>query len=408
MMLLFMGKECRIHMIIKLDLIQTLALAVFVLVIGEFLRRRISLLEYFCIPAPVIGGILFSIISLFGYTSRTFSFEFDETLKNVFLIAFFTTIGFSASLKLLKKGGFQVLVFLLLSMLLVIAQNILGITLAEIFGLHPYIGLATGSTPLVGGPGTSGAFGPLFEKVGIKGAATVAMAAATFGLVAGSLSGGPIGKALIDKYNLTDESDEVDVDEVAVTALKHLSAESLLKSAIIIVLAMGIGTIISNFFKNMNLTFPPYIGGMLAAALIRNAFDLSQKELVMEEIEALGNISLAFFLSMALMSLKLWQLTNLALPMLAILLAQVLLMCVFTYFIVFKIMGKDYNAAIIASGTCGFGLGATANAMANMETLTEKYNKRASRAFFIVPLVGSLFIDFFNAFAITVFMNWFK
>jgi glutamate:Na+ symporter, ESS family len=395
-------------MMIKLDSIQTLALAVFVLVIGEFLRKRNRFLEYFCIPAPVLGGILFSIISLFGYISKTFMFEFDETLKNIFLIAFFTTIGFSASLKLLRKGGLQVFVFLLISTVLVASQNILGILIANLFGLHPYIGLATGSTALVGGPGTAGAFGPLFEHAGVKGAAAVAMAAATFGLVAGSLSGGPIGRSLIDKHNLTHNFTSEEIEEIAVTRQTHLDTESLLRSSIIIVLAMGIGTIISNFFRDMNLTFPPYIGGMLAAALIRNIYDFSKKELVMEEIEALGNISLAFFLSMALMSLRLWQLVDLALPMIIILLIQVFLMCIFAYFIVFKMMGEDYDAAIMASGICGFGLGATANAMANMETLTETYHRKAARAFFIVPLVGSLFIDFVNAFAITAFMNWFK
>lgn len=395
-------------MIIKLDSIQTLALAVFVLVIGELLRKHNRLLEYFCIPAPVLGGILFSIISLFGYISKTFVFEFDETLKNIFLIAFFTTIGFSASVKLLRKGGLQVFIFLLISVVLIACQNILAIFIANLFDLHPYIGLATGSTALVGGPGTAGAFGPLFERAGVKGAAAVAMAAATFGLVAGSLSGGPIGRSLIDKNKLVDNFTSEEIEEIAVTSHTHLNAESLLRSSIVIVLAMGIGTLISNFFKDMNLTFPPYIGGMLAAALIRNIYDLAKEELVMEEIEALGNIALAFFLSMALMSLRLWQLIDLALPMIIILLAQVALMCIFAYFIVFKIMGKDYDAAIMASGICGFGLGATANAMANMETLTETYYRKAARAFFIVPLVGSLFIDFFNAFAITAFMNWFK
>lgn len=395
-------------MVFKLDSIQTLALAVLVLIIGDLLRKRIKLLEYFCIPAPVIGGILFSVISLLGYTSKAFTFEFDETLKNIFLIGFFTTIGFTASFKLLKKGGIQTFIFLVVSMILVIGQNVLGIGLARLFNLHPYIGLATGSTPLVGGPGTSGAFGPLFEQAGVKGAATVAMAAATFGLVMGSLTGGPIGRALIEKNKLVDNNEKDCKDEAAIDKLINLDSDSLLKSAIIIVIAMGIGTIISKWFADMEFTFPPYIGGMLAAAIIRNIYDFTNKKLVIEGIEALGNICLAFFLSMALMSLKLWQLADLALPMMVILLAQVVLMSLFTYFVVFNVMGKDYDAAIMASGTCGFGLGATANAMANMETLTEKYNKKAPRAFFAVPLVGSLFIDFFNAFAITFFMNMFK
>lgn len=395
-------------MTIKLDSIQTLALAVIVLIVGDFLRRRVKALEHFCIPSPVIGGIIFSLISLFGYKTNIFVFEFDDTLKNLSLIAFFTTIGFTASLKLLKKGGLQVIIFLLISMILVVAQNILGIGIAEMFNLHPYIGLATGSTPLVGGPGTSGAFGPLFEQAGVQGAATVAMAAATFGLVMGSLIGGPIGKALIEKHNLTEKKNSVEKHDTLMDKVRHLNSDSLLGSAIVIVMAMGLGTFISKWFVSLGLTFPPYIGGMLAAALIRNIYDLFNKELVIEEIESLGNITLAFFLSMALMSLKLWQLSNLALPMVVILLVQVILMALFAYFIVYRMMGRDYDAAVMASGICGFGLGATANAIANMETLTQKYNMKAPRAFFAVPLVGSLFIDFFNAFAITFFMNMFK
>lgn len=395
-------------MTLQLDAIQTLAIAVIVLVVGEFLRKKIKVLDHFAIPAPVIGGFLFSILTLIGYTQHIITFKFDDTLKNIFLIAFFTTIGFTASLKLLKKGGIQVVIFLLVSMVLVVFQNALGIGLAKMFGLHPYIGLATGSTPLVGGPGTSGAFGPLFEQAGVKGAATVAMAAATFGLVMGSLTGNPIAKHLIEKYDLHKKADKEESSQTLMEQIRNLDGQSLLNSAIVIVLAMGIGSIISKWFVSLGATFPPYIGGMLAAALIRNICDIFNKELVIEEIEVIGNISLSFFLSMALMSLKLWELANLAVPMFVILFVQVVLMVVFARWVVFKIMGGDYTAAVIASGTCGFGLGSTANAMANMETLVAKYGKKAPRAFFAVPLVGSLFIDFFNAFAITFCMNIFR
>jgi ESS family glutamate:Na+ symporter len=224
----------------------------------------------------------------------------------------------------------------------------------------------------------------------------------------GSLVGGPVGKRLIERNNLLQKSDVNEDSRTHNTIAIQLDNHSLLHSAVIIVIAMGVGTVISRWFHDAGLTFPPYIGGMLAAAIIRNIFDFSHKKIIIEEIEALGNISLVFFLSMALMSLKLWQLYQLALPMLIILSSQVLLMVIFSYFVIYKIMGKDYDAAVMASGTCGFGLGATANAIANMEALTEKYSIKANRAFFIVPLVGSLFIDFFNAFAITFFMNLFK
>lgn len=391
---------------IKLNIIQTLSLSVVIFLLGELIKNKIQLLERFSIPSPVIGGILFSFATLIGHLTGYYTFEFDETLKNVLLIAAFTTIGFSASLKLLRKGGIQVITFLILSMLLVLLQNLIGVGLAKLFRLHPYIGLAAGSTALVGGPGTSAAFGPIFEAEGLKGGTAASMAAATFGLIMGSLVGGPVAKSLIEKFNLVEKYVISDEEKTLTNKERKLDSHSLLLSAVLIVIAMGIGTIISNWLKSLGLTFPSYIGGMLAASLIRNIFDLAHKKIIHEEIEALGHISLVFFLSMSLMSLKLWQLYKLALPMLIILTLQVLVMIIFAYFLVFRIMGKDYDAAVICAGACGFGLGATANAIANMEALTEKYNIKALRAFFIVPLVGSLFIDFFNAFAITLFMNW--
>ncbi|SCN24503.1 Glutamate permease [Clostridium sp. N3C] len=395
-------------MLIKLDIIQSLSLSVVIFLVGEFFKNKVSMLEKFSIPSPVIGGILFSIIALLGHITGLYAFEFDETLQSVLLIAAFTTIGFSASLKLLKKGGIQVVTFLILSIILVFIQNLLGVGLAKLFNLHPYIGLAAGSTALVGGPGTSAAFGPIFEAAGLKGGTAAAMAAATFGLVMGSLVGGPVSKSLIDKYNLVEKYVENEEEKILSSKTRKLDSNSLLHSTVLIVIAMGLGTIISNWLKSLDFTFPSYIGGMLAASLIRNILDLTDRKIILEEIEVIGHISLVFFLSMSLMSLKLWQLYELALPMLIILTIQVLVMVIFAYFIIFKIMGKDYDAAVMSAGACGFGLGATANAIANMEALTEKYNVKAMRAFFIVPLVGSLFIDFFNAFAITLFMNWFK
>lgn len=393
---------------IKLDIIQSLAFAILILIIGDLLSKKIKLLENSCIPVPVIGGVIFSIITLLGHVTQRFYFEFDETLKNIFLIGFFTTIGFSANLKQLKKGGVQVIIFLFLSILLLMVQNLLGIYLAKLFHLHPYIGLATGSTALMGGPGTSAAFGPLFEDAGVQGASTIAMTAATFGLVMGSVIGGPVGKILIEKNSLYKTKKSSKFENTTTKIIRNLNPDSLLKSSILIVVAMGIGSIISNWFKDIGLTFPPYMGGMLSAAVITNIYDLTNHRIIMEEIDALGNICLSFFLSMALMSLKLWHISSLAFPLITILFVQVIMITLFSYTIVFKVMGKDYDAAIICSGICGFGLGATANAIANMETLTSRYNIKAFKSFFIVTLVGALFIDFFNALAITFFMNIFK
>ncbi|WIF94174.1 sodium/glutamate symporter [Caminicella sporogenes] len=399
-------------MVFKLNMVQTLSLAVIVLFLGQGLKKKINLLEKFCIPAPVIGGLVFAIMTLIFRQTSILTFEMDTTLQKLFMTAFFTTVGFTASFKLLKKGGIQVFIFLGLAIVLVTLQNVVGIGLAKLFKLNPLIGLCTGSVPMTGGHGTSGAFAPLFEKAGATAATTVAMAAATFGLIMGSMIGGPIGKRLIEKHNLLEKKDKgLAMEEVAVTVsvqARELIPNNFMIAASQIILAMGFGTILSYFLQKTGLTFPPYIGAMFAAAIIRNISDLTNfYRVCLEEIEIIGNISLSLFLSMALMGLKLWQLADLAVPLVVMLLAQAVLMGLFAYFITFNIMGRDYEAAVMACGHCGFGMGATPNAMANMSALSEKYGP-APRAFFILPLIGSLFIDFFNAGIITFFMNLFK
>lgn len=399
-------------MLLKLDMIQTIALAVVVLFLGQTLRKRVSFLEKYCIPAPVIGGLIFAILALALKQTGVLTFEMDTTLQKVLMTAFFTTVGFTASLKLLKKGGIQVFVFLGLAVVLVVLQNIVGVSLAKVFQLNPLIGLATGSVPMTGGHGTSGAFAPLFENAGATGATTVAMAAATFGLIMGSMIGGPIGKRLIEKNNLVRKNaSAAGAGEVAATleeSIKALIPNNFATAASQIILAMGIGTVLSILLQKTGLTFPPYIGAMFAAAIMRNISDLSGSfKVPSEEIDLLGNIALSLFLSMALMGLKLWELADLAVPMLVMLVAQTVLMGLFAYFVTFNIMGKDYEAAVLASGHCGFGMGATPNAIANMETISGKFGP-APTAFFILPLIGSLFIDFFNAGVITTFMNFFK
>lgn len=397
-------------MTLQLDMIQTIALATIVLFVGKTLRHRISALEKFCIPAPVIGGILFALITLIGHTTGALSLEMDATLKKVLMTAFFTTVGFTASFKLLKKGGVQVLIFLVLAVILVTLQDVVGIALAKVFGLNPLIGLSTASVPMTGGHGTSGAFAPLFESKGAAGATTVAMASATFGLIMGSMIGGPIGKHLIEKHNLLEKaasSKSVDTAAVKAEEKKSLIPGNFMTATSQIIIAMGLGTILSVLLQKTGLTFPPYIGAMFAAAIIRNISDFTGiYEVKNDEIDILGNISLSLFLAMALMGLKLWQLADLALPLIVMLLAQSTLMGLFAYFVTFNVMGRDYEAAVMSCGHCGFGMGATPNAMANMESLSERFMP-APRAFFILPLIGSLFIDFFNAGIITFFMNMF-
>ncbi|MBW9150113.1 sodium/glutamate symporter [Clostridium sp. CM028] len=400
-------------MVIKLDMIQAVALAVIVLFIGQKIKNKVGFLDKYCIPAPVVGGLLFVILTLILKITNILTFDMDITLQAVFMTAFFTTIGFTASLQLLKKGGKQVFIFLGITTVLIILQDVTGVTLAKIFGLSPIIGLCTGSVPMVGGHGTSGAFGPLFEAKGIAGATTVALASATFGLVMGSMIGGPIGKKLLEKNNLSypmktvNSKTSKDATLSKEDTTKQMIPDNFMSAASQILLAMGIGTIISALFEKAGLTFPGYIGGMLAAAILRNIADVTKAYKVhLDEIDVIGAISLSLFLSMALMGLKLWQLADLALPLVIMLFAQTILMALFAYFVTFKVMGRDYDAAVMACGQCGFGMGATPNAMANMNAMTLKYG-HAERAFFVVPLVGGLFVDFVNAGVITTFMNFF-
>lgn len=391
---------------IQLDMYQTLAAAVLVLLLGSYLRKKINILEKFCIPAPVIGGLLFAIFTCVCYTTGIIEFSFDDTLREVCMVFFFTSVGFQANLKVLKSGGKSLLVFLALVITLIFSQNLLAIGLSKVLGLNPLIGMCTGSIPMVGGHGTAGAFGPVLEDFNIKGATTICTAAATFGLITGSLVGGPIGKRLIEKRNLMRNVPSEDDSLLVEDEEKHQRHTNMYATAVFqLILAIGLGTIFSYFLTKTGLTFPIYIGAMLAAALMRNITEYSSKGTIhMGEINDLGGISLSLFLGMAMITLKLWELATLALPLVILLAAQTLLICVFTYFAIFNVMGRDYDAAVLSAGTCGFGMGATPNAMANMQAICDLYVPSV-KAYLIIPLIGSLFADFINSLVITFFIN---
>ena len=389
----------------QLNMAETVGFAIILLLLGRWIKKRVSFFEKFFIPAPVIGGTLFSIILLIGHQTETFTFSFNDDIKNLLMIAFFTTVGFSASLKILKKGGVGVALFLLAAVILVVMQDIVGPVLAKALGINPLLGLAAGSIPLTGGHGTSGAFGPELEKLGATGATVVAVASATYGLIAGCLIGGPIARRLMIKNNLKPTESKEGVDNSLLGSTTEVTEESLFSAVVYVGIAMGIGALINNMLAKAGIKFPVYLMGMVVAAIIRNILDFNQKQLPFSEIGIVGNISLSLFLSMALMSMKLWQLIDLAVPLIIILLVQTVLMAFFAYFITFNIMGRDYDAAVMSTGHCGFGLGATPNAMANMETFT-KANGQSVKAFFIIPIVGSLFIDFINAGVIQTFASW--
>lgn len=391
---------------IQLDMYQAAAVAALVLLLGRFLVRNLDLLRRYCIPEPVAGGVVFALAHLALRQAGILEISFDSTLQTFFMVVFFCSVGFTACFRLLKKGGLQVLLFLGIAVMMYVLQNGLGAFIASAFGLDPRLGLATGSIPMVGGHGTAASFGPLLEKAGVSGASAVAIASATFGLVAGCVIGGPtavsrIRQKKLHSFETATGSNEVVVDKNEVTGA--IDSDRFLNAALCLALAIGAGTVVSAWLNKV-FTFPIYIGAMLVAAFIRNTTDMAGKEIPMEEISTIGSFSLSLFLGLAMMGLKLWELADLAVPMVVMLVAQTVLMMVYAYFVVFNLLGKNYDAAVMTSGFCGFGMGATPNAMANMQAITQKYGP-APTAYFVVPLVGSLFIDFMNTIVITSFLN---
>ncbi len=393
---------------LDLDMYQTLAVAVVVLVIGANLKKQVKILDKFCIPSPVVGGILFAFVSCILYKLNILEFHFDETLKSICMMVFFTSVGFNANLKILKSGGINLVLLLVCICALILCQNGLAVALAKALHVSPLVGLSAGSISMVGGHGTAGAFGPVLEDFGMEGATTLCTAAATFGLVAGSLMGGPLGRKLIIKRDLLKSAKTELKEELKEEQSKYKrSAKRYSTAAFQLAIAMGVGTFISTLLSKTGMTFPSYIGAMIVAAVMRNICEYSSRyEVHMGEISDVGGICLSLFLGIAMITLKLWQLASLALPLVVLLCAQTLLMFLFAYFIVFNVMGRDYDAAVLSAGVCGFGMGATPNAMANMQAITNRFAP-AVKPYLLVPIVGSMFADFINSLCITFFINQF-
>lgn len=397
---------------VKLDMYQALAIAVIMLLIGRELVARIEFLRRYCIPAPVVGGLVFAIVHAVLRGTGIMEFDMDVTLQKVFMTAFFCSVGYMAAFGMLKKGGIGVILFLGISAAMCVIQDLVGAIGAKAFGLDPRIGLAMGSIPLVGGHGTAGSWGPFLENLGVANATTVAVAAATYGLISGCMMGGPIAYGKIKKFGLKSKGLNADgAKEAHPTTMVDVSADTaaldednVLNAALYIVVAVGAGTVVS-FFIGKVLTMPAYIGAMIVGAIIRNIQEARGVKMPMGEMNALGNVCLSLFLALAMCNLKLWQLVDLAVPMIVILLIETVVMWFYASYVVFNIMGGDYDAAVISSGFCGFGMGATPNAMANMQAITNIYGP-APVAFMIVPLVGSLFIDFVNGLIITGFAGF--
>jgi len=392
---------------ISFNMYFTAALGLLALLLGKFMRKKIGFLEKFCIPAPVAGGLVFALVSLILYETGVCEIVFDETLKNILMMVFFTCIGFQADLQTVKKGGVQLLIFLLLTAGMIVLQNAAALGASKLLGFSPLLAMCTGSIPMVGGHGTAAAFGPQLEAMGFSGATTYATAAATFGLIAGSLLGGPLAKSVIRRKKLAEEGEGRIIAKKAEEEHKETFLQ-FRRACYEIILAMGIGALISYLIELAGVTVPAYIGSMIAAAVMRNVTEKNEKfRAPMDEIGQISDVSLAVFLGIAMITLRLWELAALALPLIILLVLQVIIMFVYARFVIFNAMGRDYDAAVITSGFCGFGLGATPNALANMETVCKKY-RYSEKAFMIVPLVGALFVDFINAAVLTVILNLLK
>lgn len=418
----------------------TIALAIPVLWLGEFLVRRIKVLSRFNIPAPVVGGLLLSVLVLGGNLSRVWPVQFDTKIaaqwwtwlvtiepewlkspaKNAnlpFLVMFFTCIGLNASWSLVRKGSVQVLIFLALAGVLAILQNSLGVALAKAMGESPLLGLVCGSVTMTGGHGTALGFAADLEHAGLKAAGVLGVAAATFGLVAGGLIGGPVGGGLIRRFKLkstASASTHLEAGESSASGiLSDLRAlvgfgKLFLPNFLLLLVCVKLGAWVSWAIQKTGITFPVYMGAMLLGVGLRNALELAGARWMKTEIiDTMASVTLGIFLAIAMMSLNLIELASAAVPMLVILAVQVTVMALFAWFVTFRLMGRDFDAAVMAGGHCGFGLGATPNAVANMKVLVEKFGP-APRAFLVVPIVGAFLIDFVNATNITIFLNLFK
>lgn len=390
---------------ISLNVYYTIALAIVVLMVGDFIKKHAEVLRRFCIPTPVIGGVLFALLITILNMSGVCKVSLNSSFNEFFSLLFYAGIGYTASWKLLKRGGPQVILFLILSSVLVVLQNGLGVIVCKLMNVDPLVGLACGSIPMVGGNGTAATWGPTLEKAGLAAGTTVATAAATFGLVAGALLGGPIGRFLIERNQLTPNPDVTNMKFGSSEEKIPVNEKRLTAAAYQVLITIGIGALVSAILEKTGLDFPASVGAMVAAAILRNIADHTDKiDLKLPELSMISNISLLVFLALSMMTMKLWQLIDLALPMLVILGAQMVLIALFGIFVTFRIMGKSFDAAVMTVGQTGFGLGAVPTAMANMQVIDAKYGSSPS-AFFIVPLVGSLFINLVNTGIITVFLN---
>ncbi|MDX9960342.1 MAG: sodium/glutamate symporter [Aliarcobacter sp.] len=400
----------------------TLIAAVIVLFIGKFLVNKIPFLRKYNIPEPVVGGLVAAFISTLAYNFWGYSITTSSELQTSFMLIFFTSIGLGANFYKLKEGGRSLFIFLFVVAFFIIIQNIVGISMATLLGVDPLIGLIAGSITLTGGHGTAGAWGEILQtKYAIEGATTIGMASATFGLVMGGLIGGPLAKFLINKHNLSSSDNEKNLalnDDKKVATIEEfvpfgypknvrlITSNSAITTLGLFAACLAFADFMTAFSKGTSFELPTFVWALGSGVILRNILENVLKIRIFDRaIDVFGNASLSLYLAMALLSLKLWQLSSLAGPLVIILIAQVLTMIVYAYFVTFRVMGKNYDAAILTAGHCGFGLGATPTAVANMQAITNVHG-HSYKAFLIVPLCGAFFVDLINASVIQLILKF--
>lgn len=399
------------RVILQLGMFETLALAVLAIYLGEYLRNVFPILKKYCLPASVVGGTIFAMISLALYYGNIFELRFDyKTVNTLFYCIFFAASGAAASLSLLKKGGKLVAIFAVLAAVLAACQNAIAIFVGKLLHVNPLISMMTGSIPMTGGHGNAAAFAPIAVEAGASAAMEVAIASATFGLIAGCIIGGPFGTFIIKRHKLENpeldgKDNELEVGENSASASK-IEKKSTVNAVFLMCIALGIGQIVTIILKHYEINFPIHVSCMFGGILIRLFYDLRKGNHndLYEAIDTVGEFSLGLFVSMSIITMKLWQLADLGGPLIVLLLAQLVFIIIFCYFVTFNLLGRDYDAAVMAVGNTGFGMGAVPVSMTTMQTVCRKY-RYSKLAFFVVPVIGGFISNISNAIIITKFLD---
>ena len=382
---------------INADAVMTTAMAAVLLLIGYFIKSKVSILNKYCIPAPVVGGFLFMFVTFAGHVTNTFKFNFTTSFQDPFMLAFFTTVGLGASFSLLKKGGILLVIYWATAGVISIFQNVIGIAVSKVISLEAPYALLASAISMIGGHGAAGAYGKTFAEMGYSAGIEVGAAAATFGLISAVLVGGPLARRLIVKYDLKpdeDENFESDIDTVNASTGEKLASLDVIKNVTVILVCMAVGTVISGWIgKLIGMSFPTYVGAMFVAVIVRNVNEGAHfYNFSFSLVDGIGDVMLSLYLAIALMTLKLWELAGLIGGVLIVVLCQVLFMILIAYFVVFRVLGKNYDAAVMCAGLCGHGLGAPPSAIVNMTSVKDRYGM-SRRAFMIVPIVGAFLVD---------------